>query len=869
MSWLTLTFSWELASQSIASNSTTISWKMTLKSGGRISAGSKSPWSITVNGTQYDGAENLGFSSTSGGTKTLASGTTVIPHDSDGNKTFSYSFSQTFNLTLSGQYVGTKSGSGSGSLPFIARTSSPKLSATSADMGTKVTITTNRQSTSITHDLEYSFAGDDYVTFATGVGDSYAWTVPDLASKIPNAASGVCTIRCTTKAGGTTVGTNTLTLTVKVPASVVPTISSVAIAEATDGLAARFGSYIQHRSTLSVDIKAVGAKGSEIVKYLTYVIGTAYQGESFTSSPLQLSGNQKVVTTVFDSRGRTAKKETIISVTAYEPPIISAFRASRCDENGREDEKGVCLKLSYAYKTTTLNGRNTANMIIDYKRTIDDSYVGTIGASTAAEETRTLIVKNPTFSLDYQYDVRMTVSDWFGPGLPYVVGIRSEEVVLDISSNGKGVSFFKVSQRNGVENGKKIYDEFDTLVGNGLAVTTVSDVDPIDPDTTFEHLCVTDQKTPNEGPCYVITNFSGVKSANADRVQYFIPYNAKGTMYTRAFKNGAWTDPVEILSKTADYEATTGNGEIWTVRMWSDLWVECVGIREVSNIACAISAGNGWYKSYEFTPGTFPLLIENPVVSLNFESEGSGALMIPTTYATQTKTAKYYFMRPSNATIENGKIMMRVSGRVPESALEPNSAVIIVTGDGVTAVTASNGTETKTAKEEAGEWRITGCCIGEWKLKVILDGTILDYIRTIDYNGQAVRLDINKFFLFHDGLYENGVTGFMDTSSRGLIVGSDGHLRPNSPNPGYCKTNIMIDLTNFSLLSFNVVAYNGKADSFFGVSSDGSSWKAVGYQKTGRLGINVADFTGPHYIGVDPAESYSTSCLSIEDIYLL
>lgn len=110
-------------------------------------------------------------------------------------------------------------------LPVIAGASKPTVSASSVTMGNEVTITTNRNSTSLTHDLTYSFGGSTG-TIATGVGASYKWTVPDLVSKIPNKSSGTCTITCTTKSGSTAIGTSTVSITLNIPAKSAPTTSA-------------------------------------------------------------------------------------------------------------------------------------------------------------------------------------------------------------------------------------------------------------------------------------------------------------------------------------------------------------------------------------------------------------------------------------------------------------------------------------------------------------------------------------------------------------------------------------------------------------------------------------------------------------------
>lgn len=346
-SWDTLKFSWERTSYSVSANTSTISWKLQLIAGssGRISSTASKDWSVTVNGTEYSGTNKIGISNNS--TLTLASGTTVVSHNTDGTKTFSYSFSQEFSITFSGSSIGTKSGSGSGTLDTIPRASTPTVSSSSVYMGAAVTITTNRASSSFTHDLAYSFAGGSYVTIKTGVGASYSWTTPDLASKIPSATSGTVTIRCITKNGSTTIGTKTITMTLKVPTSVVPTISAVSVAEATSGIAAQFGAFIKTKSTIKATITAAGAKGSTIKSYSTTLNGKTYTGASWTSSALTASGSLSLVTTVTDSRGRTAKKTTSITVLDYSPPLINAMQAYRVDETGAASENGIYIAVHY------------------------------------------------------------------------------------------------------------------------------------------------------------------------------------------------------------------------------------------------------------------------------------------------------------------------------------------------------------------------------------------------------------------------------------------------------------------------------------------------------------------------------------------
>ena len=118
---LTLKFSWNRTSVSDVNNTSTISWKLQLITAthASISSSASKKWSVTVNGTKYSGTNTLGIGA--GSTKTLASGSTVIAHNSDGTKTFSFSFSQEFGINFNGANIGTQSASGTGTLDTILR----------------------------------------------------------------------------------------------------------------------------------------------------------------------------------------------------------------------------------------------------------------------------------------------------------------------------------------------------------------------------------------------------------------------------------------------------------------------------------------------------------------------------------------------------------------------------------------------------------------------------------------------------------------------------------------------------------------------------------------------------------------------------
>ena len=452
-SWDTLKFSWAQVSQSVANNTTKISWKMELIAGssGAISSSASKDWSVTVNGTKYSGVNTVGISNNA--TKTLASGSTTITHTADGTKAFSYSFSQEFGITFSGSSIGTKSVSGSGTLNTIPRATQPTVSASSVDMGGAVTISTPRASSSFTHDLAYAFAGSGYTSIATGVATSYSWTVPDLASKIPNATSGTVTIRCITKNGSTTVGTKTVLLTAKVPSSVVPTISSVAVVEATSGIAAQFGALVQGKSKVKTTITAAGAKGSIITAYSATYQGKTYTGSSWTSDSIKNAGTQTMTVKVKDSRGRWSAATTkTFTALAYTVPKITELKAYRVNANGTAADDGNRAAVSYAYSVASVNGKNTAAMKIEYKRSTEAEYAGTLGTGSDLQGSGVRIFSTE-LSPDYQYDLRMTVVDYFGATSTFTTVLPSGAVIMDLKADGLGIAFGKTADKEGADFG--------------------------------------------------------------------------------------------------------------------------------------------------------------------------------------------------------------------------------------------------------------------------------------------------------------------------------------------------------------------------------------------------------------------------------
>ena len=295
------------------------------------------------------------FSPLSNSWKTVGTFETTVNHNADGTKQiWIESDLEQSGTSLAGEYNANQLVA----LDTILRPS-PVSTTSSANMGTNITINTNRYSSSFTHTITYSFGGASG-TIATNVGASTTWTPPlTLANQIPNATSGVATITCVTYSGGTAIGTTTTKITLNVPTSVVPTLSVVN--EEVGNTPSNWGIWVQKKSKIKLTATASGVYGSTITSYQTTGEGVTYTGNPITSNYLSNTGLVSFVTTVTDSRGRKASYTTTINIYAYNNPTIQLAQVQRCDIDGNIDSNGDYCLISFNGSITSLNNKNKLN----------------------------------------------------------------------------------------------------------------------------------------------------------------------------------------------------------------------------------------------------------------------------------------------------------------------------------------------------------------------------------------------------------------------------------------------------------------------------------------------------------------------------
>lgn len=337
-----------------------------------------------------------------------------------------------------------------GSIPKIPRATVPTLSANSVNMGSAVTINLPKATSSFTHDIFYKYSSDSsYTTLASGVtGISQSWTPPiSLASKIPNATSGTWNILVRTKSGDTRIGDKSINITLNVPSNVAPSISSVAVAEATAGIASQFSAFVQGRSKLKLTISAAGNQGSTIKSYSVKVDGKTYSGDSnvFTTQVINGSGSIAVKATVTDSRGRTATKTVNVGVSAYSSPSVTTFKAVRCTSAGVESEEGTAVKISFNFAIASMESKNTRSFKIQQLNGNTWTDIHTI---TDSYSTNSSVIKTGPFSVDSKFSFRAVASDYFTSATVYA-DVAPSFSLINFGAGGKSLAFGGVSANNG------------------------------------------------------------------------------------------------------------------------------------------------------------------------------------------------------------------------------------------------------------------------------------------------------------------------------------------------------------------------------------------------------------------------------------
>lgn len=401
-------------------------------------SGGGSSYELWANGSIVASSPNFSFDFTNSDSLRIAAVDYLVDHDADGAKWFDTLGKCTADI------LGYTEVPERVTLSTIARASTASFVGGPAfDAGAAVTVATNRAVSTFTHVLEASFGGRK-ATIGTGVGASMSWTPPlGWLDQIPNAVQGAGSLLVGTYNGSdpNAIGYRTTAFTLRAPATVVPTVSAVTIADGNPDVSSKVGAFVQGLSSATGTVTAAGAYGSTITQK-SVTIGTTSAAEG-VQIPLTASGSVPVVGVVTDSRGRVASSAGSITVLAYDVPKITAANVQRATSGGAPADNGTYLRVDLnAAVSSLVNGTEKNALTI----TVQTREHGTGPWTTRntitpglAHNGFFLVSGGGIFDAAKSYDVRITAADKFLTAVQDIP-VGTERVIADFGPGGMGVN---------------------------------------------------------------------------------------------------------------------------------------------------------------------------------------------------------------------------------------------------------------------------------------------------------------------------------------------------------------------------------------------------------------------------------------------
>lgn len=412
-SYVWMVFAWGELSQSTDDNSTTVWWELSLQTNqyGQIGGYDSKSYSVNINGSYYTGTNSVDIGRND--MTILAGGTTVIPHNADGTKTFSYAFTQQFGIYFAGEgtYVSSKSGSGSGTLTAIPR----KASITSAPNFTdeeNPTIKYSNPAGSSASSLQacISLTGaDDDVAYRSisKTGSSYTFNLTDaerevLRNAVTSGTSRTVRFYVRSVINGTTHHSS-LTKTFSL-VDATPTLSPTAVDTSTPviALTGNSNTIIKGYSDVAITFGAAARKGATISSKKV-VCGSKSLTADGTISNVESNVFEFTVT---DSRGNTTTQTVTKNVVNYIKPTSNLEAEMTVDGTITITASGNCFNASF--------GAVTNSPTVQYRIKLEGGTYGnwvTISAPSKSGNTYTATATPTGYDYRNVYIIQARVSD--------------------------------------------------------------------------------------------------------------------------------------------------------------------------------------------------------------------------------------------------------------------------------------------------------------------------------------------------------------------------------------------------------------------------------------------------------------------------
>lgn len=295
------------------------------------------------------------------------------------------------------------------------------------------------------------------------------------AEQIPNAASGVLTIRVyiynTPAPPHNLVSELVFTVTLGVPYWMAPSIAAFDAARIVNNTPSSISDYVQNVSGVSLAVSGIsGSYGSSIVSCVISGGGFSLNGTSGNIGRLPNAGNIDFTAEVTDSRGRKAYKSLNINVLAYTPITVSGVTAFRSDASKTPADEGLFATLKATMVISSLNGQNTGTV---NGRVYEK---GTPPPAWTVMANDTLVLFGGSLSIEKAYTAEIKVSDLISEQ-KYSIDIPTATVIMGIAADGDGVSFGVYPEAGKLKSAwpiysedKRVWKDGDTLTSGGQEV---------------------------------------------------------------------------------------------------------------------------------------------------------------------------------------------------------------------------------------------------------------------------------------------------------------------------------------------------------------------------------------------------------------
>ena len=413
-------------------------------------------WSggITIDGQWTAGSRHIEVSYQSG---TLAMSATVrVYHDADGSRSVTISAAG----YISGTTLSSTDISQTVTLDQIARASVPTTNKSSIAMGEEIIIYTNRKNTAFCHTARYTFAGQagDIADFDAETAWNWYSLVPkkSLANRIPNAASGVCTVYIKTWSDGNLtqqIGEEqSVSFTLTVPADAKPVVSTgwaAAAADNSGGKASALSGFISGFSRAQVTFSAAKIApqyGASIKSYKITCGGVSADAPPYNTGVLS-GTSASIVCRVTDSRGLYAEETLTVSLYGYAAPVLTDAMIFRSDGDKIRSDNGTHIAGYAKIKFSDCGGENNCTLKSYWRYTGGSWATGAV----MADGTLGLITGSTEILVTQSYEARLEVTDKLGNTASFSAVIPTADVAFHLRPGGKGAAFGKYSEKEALE----------------------------------------------------------------------------------------------------------------------------------------------------------------------------------------------------------------------------------------------------------------------------------------------------------------------------------------------------------------------------------------------------------------------------------